>query len=188
MPTQETITGLSMLNKFHPISHLLLGKVIEKVVALQLWRILEETDYLDPFQSCFRPRNRPETALVTLMDDVWWKQDGGSASILALLTSQQFSIPSTMVSFWAILRSWVRRHSFVLFPLPPRPVPIGGDRKWKVQLMAPLWCATGLGAPFQHLHEITGWNHPSPWNEILLPNYWYQIIYLHCPFLMKWVL
>ncbi|KAF7251184.1 Brother of CDO [Varanus komodoensis] len=59
----------------------LLGKMLEWVVAGQLQVLLDETDYLDPFQSCFRPRYCTESALVTLYDDLC----RGSASLLVLL-------------------------------------------------------------------------------------------------------
>lgn len=38
--------------------------------AWQLHRILDETDFLDSFQSGFRPGYGTDTALVTLMDDL----------------------------------------------------------------------------------------------------------------------
>lgn len=37
--------------------------------------VLDETDFLDPFPSGFRPSYRTETALVALMDDLWWEWD-----------------------------------------------------------------------------------------------------------------
>ncbi|XP_070622065.1 triadin-like [Erythrolamprus reginae] len=47
------------------------GKAVEKVVTLQqLLFLLEEMDYLDPFQSGFRPDYSMDTALVSLMDDL----------------------------------------------------------------------------------------------------------------------
>ncbi|KAF7241261.1 Maternal embryonic leucine zipper kinase [Varanus komodoensis] len=47
-----------------------LGKVLERVVAGQLQALLDETDYLDPLQSGFRPGYGTESALVTLYDDL----------------------------------------------------------------------------------------------------------------------
>uniref|UniRef100_A0A2D4LC27 Reverse transcriptase domain-containing protein n=1 Tax=Micrurus spixii TaxID=129469 RepID=A0A2D4LC27_9SAUR len=41
-------------------------------------------DYLDPYQSGFRPGFGTETALVALLDDLWREWDEGSASILVL--------------------------------------------------------------------------------------------------------
>lgn len=42
-------------------------------------------DYLDPFQSEFSFGYGTETALVTLMYNLWWKQDQCAVYILALL-------------------------------------------------------------------------------------------------------
>ncbi|KAF7249944.1 Succinate--CoA ligase [GDP-forming] subunit beta, mitochondrial [Varanus komodoensis] len=62
-----------------------LGKVLERVVAGQLQALLDETDYVDPFQSGFRPRYGTESALVALYDDLCREKDRGNASLLVLL-------------------------------------------------------------------------------------------------------
>ncbi|KAF7251784.1 Retrovirus-related Pol polyprotein from type-1 retrotransposable element R2, partial [Varanus komodoensis] len=46
---------------------------------------LDETDYLDPFKSGFRPGYGTEFALVTLYDDLCRERHRGSASLLVLL-------------------------------------------------------------------------------------------------------
>ncbi|KAF7253219.1 hypothetical protein EYD10_00056 [Varanus komodoensis] len=61
-----------------------LGKVLERLVAGQL-HFLDEMDYLDPFQSSFRPGYGTEFALVALYDDLCRERDKGSASLLLLL-------------------------------------------------------------------------------------------------------
>ncbi|KAF7254239.1 hypothetical protein EYD10_01276 [Varanus komodoensis] len=53
-----------------------LGKVLERVVAGQLQALLDETDYLDPFQSGFIPGYGTESALVALYDDLCRERDG----------------------------------------------------------------------------------------------------------------
>ncbi|KAF7251615.1 Ena/VASP-like protein [Varanus komodoensis] len=71
---------------YRPVANLLfLGKVLEWVVAGQLQALLDETDYLDPFQSGFRPGYGTESALVALYDDLCRERDRGSASLLVLL-------------------------------------------------------------------------------------------------------
>lgn len=78
----------TILDNFCPDSHFpYLGKVVEKVVALQMQRILDETDYLDPFQSSFRPGYGTEMALVTVLDDFCQEQMGIVHPSLLFLTA-----------------------------------------------------------------------------------------------------
>lgn len=51
------------------------------------------------FQLSFRPGHGREIALVTLLDDFWWGQNPFLHPSLLYLTSQQLSMPLTMVSF-----------------------------------------------------------------------------------------
>lgn len=57
---------------------------VEVAAVQQLQQILDEVDYMDLFQSGFRPRHGTEMAMITLLDDFWQEKNGGSASILAL--------------------------------------------------------------------------------------------------------
>ncbi|KAF7235229.1 Protein TANC1 [Varanus komodoensis] len=71
---------------YRPVANIpFLGKVLERVVAAQLQSLFDETDYLDPFQSGFRPGYGTESALVALYDDLCRGKDRGSASLLVLL-------------------------------------------------------------------------------------------------------
>ncbi|KAF7244356.1 LINE-1 retrotransposable element ORF2 protein [Varanus komodoensis] len=71
---------------YRPVANVpFLGKVLERVVAGQLQALLDETDYLDPFQPGFRPSYGTESALVALYDDLCRERDRGSASLLVLL-------------------------------------------------------------------------------------------------------
>ncbi|KAF7245513.1 putative RNA-directed DNA polymerase from transposon BS [Varanus komodoensis] len=75
-----------MATNYSPVANIpFLGKVLERAVAGQLQALLDETDYLDPFQSSFRPGYGPESALVALYDDLCREKDRGSASLLVLL-------------------------------------------------------------------------------------------------------
>ncbi|KAF7251092.1 putative RNA-directed DNA polymerase from transposon BS [Varanus komodoensis] len=75
-----------MADNYRPVANIpFLGTVLERVVAGQLQALLDETDYLDPFQSGFRPGYGTESALVALYDDLCRERDRGSASLLVLL-------------------------------------------------------------------------------------------------------
>uniref|UniRef100_A0A803T782 Reverse transcriptase domain-containing protein n=1 Tax=Anolis carolinensis TaxID=28377 RepID=A0A803T782_ANOCA len=73
----------TQFRNFQPISYL--GKVMERVVASQLHRFLDDTDFLDLAQSGFRLGHGTETALATLVDDIHRELDRGSVSLLVLL-------------------------------------------------------------------------------------------------------
>ena len=95
------------LNNYRPVANVpVLGKVLERMVEGQLQTLLNETDYLDPFQSGFRPGFGTGTAVVALYDDLCQEKDRGSVTLLILLDLSAVSIPSTMVSFWSDSLSW----------------------------------------------------------------------------------
>lgn len=94
-----------VFDQFWLVSNLsFLNKVIEWVVAFQNQRIIEEMDYLDPFNICFRPGSGLDVTLVALVNYLFWVQDRGHMSLLILL---DFSAAFyTMVSFGAVMVIW----------------------------------------------------------------------------------
>lgn len=109
---KKPFLDLNILVNFCSVPHLpFWGKKVEKVVALQIQKILKKMDYLDTFQSRFRAGHGIKTALVLLLDDLWQQQDGGSDPSLLFLILGGFGI------FWADLGSWGHWHSFVLVHL-----------------------------------------------------------------------
>lgn len=59
-------------DNFHSVCSLSFwGKVMKKEGGLKFQRILELLDYLNPFQSGLQLQNFRETAMITLVDDLW---------------------------------------------------------------------------------------------------------------------
>ncbi|KAF7247744.1 Reverse transcriptase-like protein [Varanus komodoensis] len=78
-------SGPKLMDEFQLLRSDDVDKVLERVVAGQLQALLDETDYLNPFQSGFRPGYGTESALVALYTDLCREKDRGSASLLVLL-------------------------------------------------------------------------------------------------------
>lgn len=98
---------LTILDNFHPVSNLsFLEKIVEQVVMQQLQRVLDEANYLDLFQSGFRPGYGTKTALVTLL--MTCSESGMEivCSSLHYLSYQEPLITLMMVSFWTSCSSW----------------------------------------------------------------------------------
>lgn len=51
-------------------------------MAVEVQACMEETDYLGPFRSGFRPGHGTEASLV---DDIWQERDRGTVTLLVLL-------------------------------------------------------------------------------------------------------
>lgn len=95
---------------------------------------------LEPFHSGFRPDYGMETALVTLVHDLWQEWDACS---FWPFTSLQYR---RAYSFGLAVGFGAEQCSFVLsWLLSPRPAPISVDKEWEMQFMdALLWYTAGF--------------------------------------------
>lgn len=90
-----------ILDNYHPISNLLFLEILtKKMVSLQVQKNLEDAYYLDVFQSDFRLGFSTETTLVSVIDDLWWKRDESSESIIVLL---DFSVAFSSINHAILL-------------------------------------------------------------------------------------
>ncbi|KAF7252624.1 Craniofacial development protein 2 [Varanus komodoensis] len=127
-----------MAANYRPVANIpFLGKVLERVVAGQLQALLDETDYLDPFQSGFRPGYGTESALVALYDDLCGERDRGSASLLVLLDlSAAFDTinhgEAVAVLNWCLAKvmGWMRANKLKLNPDKMEVLLVGGSNSW----------------------------------------------------------
>ena len=81
-------TGLDAndINNYRPISNLsFVTKLLERHVAADLRRYIDETKLLDPFRSAYRPHHSTETALVRIHGDIMQALDRRKGVILVLL-------------------------------------------------------------------------------------------------------
>ena len=71
---------------YRPISLLAtLSKILEKVVAKQILKYLEENNLMESFQSGFRPGHSTATALLKVSDDIFSSIDASEVTFLVLL-------------------------------------------------------------------------------------------------------
>jgi hypothetical protein len=79
--------GLDLVRKnYRPVSNLaFLGKLIERVVALQIVDHMNGNNLMDIFQSAYRMYHSTETTLLRIQNDILMQLDKGSAVILVLL-------------------------------------------------------------------------------------------------------
>ncbi|XP_043934439.1 uncharacterized protein LOC122807592 [Protopterus annectens] len=76
----------SVLANYRPISKLpFLSKVMERCVYGQLLDFLDKNNFLENFQSGFKPLHSTETALLKVMNDIFLATDGGKSVLLVLL-------------------------------------------------------------------------------------------------------
>ncbi|KAF7238001.1 RNA-directed DNA polymerase from mobile element jockey, partial [Varanus komodoensis] len=124
-----------MATGYRPVANIpFLGKVLERVVAGQLQALLDETDYLDPFQSGFRPWYGTESTLVALYDDLCREKDRGSASLLVLLdlsvafdTIDHGEAVAVLNRCLAEVMGWMRANKLKLNPDKMEVLLVGGS-------------------------------------------------------------
>uniref|UniRef100_A0A3P9I249 Reverse transcriptase domain-containing protein n=1 Tax=Oryzias latipes TaxID=8090 RepID=A0A3P9I249_ORYLA len=76
----------NLFNNLRPISNLpFISKILEKIVASQLYDHLKHNNLLEPFQSGFRPSHSTETALLKITNDLLIAADSALLTILILL-------------------------------------------------------------------------------------------------------
>ncbi|XP_043935110.1 uncharacterized protein LOC122808205 [Protopterus annectens] len=76
----------SVLSNYRPISKLpFLSKVMERCVYGQLLDFLNKNNFLENFQSGFKPLHSTETALLKVLNDIFLATDGGKSVLLVLL-------------------------------------------------------------------------------------------------------
>ena len=76
----------SQMSNFRPVSNLqFVSKVLEKAVATQITRYLEEQQLMDPLQSAYRTGHSTETAMVHVKNEIDGILDEGDAALLVLL-------------------------------------------------------------------------------------------------------
>lgn len=75
-----------VLKNFRPVSNLsFVSKIVEKAVAVQLSRHLQENDLHEPSQSAYRPVHSTETALLRIKSDILQALDKKETVFLVLL-------------------------------------------------------------------------------------------------------
>jgi hypothetical protein len=74
------------LSSYRPIAMLpVLSKLLERLVASQLWAHIDKFNLLSPFQSAYRRHHSTETALLKVLSDLHASMDQGQVSLLTSL-------------------------------------------------------------------------------------------------------
>ena len=83
---KKTTLDPNILKNYRPVSNLpYLSKVLERVVAAQIQRYMDDNDLHNPFQSAYRPRHSCETALLKVNNDVLRALDNNQIVIHVML-------------------------------------------------------------------------------------------------------
>lgn len=137
-----------------------------KSLTLVLYKIKHSFDYLDLLKFWFRPSHSTVTALLTLINDIYWERDGGSASLLVLFDLLVKEILLIIISFWSISRRW----TLVVLLLPAGPFLESSHGKQMFSTMwVVLWCPTEFHLvphSILHLYEAPGSCHQQIWSEV----------------------
>ena len=74
------------MKNYRPVSNLnFISKLLEKIIAKRIRSHLESNDFLNRYQSAYRPMHSSETALLKVQNDLLRKLDDGKTTVLVLL-------------------------------------------------------------------------------------------------------
>ena len=84
--TKKTGLDANEIKNYRPISNLsFVSRLLERHVAIDLRRYIDENKLLDPFQSAYHPHHSTETALVRIHNDIIQALDHRKGVVLDLL-------------------------------------------------------------------------------------------------------
>jgi len=129
-----------------------MSKLIERVVAVQLLRYLEQNGLMPNHQSGFRKGHSTETLLIRLLSDINQAMDSGRVTLLALLdVSAAFDSVDHQILLTRLAASYGisgRALAWFCSYLEERTmrVEIGDDKS--------VWCSSGLSPGANTFHSL----------------------------------
>ena len=85
-PKKKSSLDKKVFKNFRPVSNLnFISKILERVVAVQLYTHLDEAGLMTAFQSAYRKHHSTESALLNIHNDILLNMAKGSVTALTLL-------------------------------------------------------------------------------------------------------